>query len=127
MALPSAPYLLSSSRRHPLEKRRSTQLHALCLVDLVCAAVLALCYTNDIFTAYVFNEICAMASCGLHSHPGERRALVAAIRYMISNPPGLRADPPVRHPPLRHHGTSAHAQLMEESPRSGRPGSTGSR
>jgi multicomponent Na+:H+ antiporter subunit D len=73
--------------RNPLEKKAEhNKLHVYyAMVDLVCAAVLTLCYTNDIFTSYVFIEICAMASCGLLVIRESGRALVAAIRYMIFN------------------------------------------
>ena len=53
------------------------------MVNLVHAALCALCYTNDIFTAYVFIEICTIASCALLMSHSSGRALVAATRYMI--------------------------------------------
>ena len=53
------------------------------MVNLTHAALCALCYTNDIFTAYVFVEICTIASCALLMSKSSPRALVAATRYMI--------------------------------------------
>ena len=53
------------------------------MVNLVHAALCALCYTNDIFTAYVFIEVCTIASCALLMSRSTGRALVAATRYMI--------------------------------------------
>lgn len=53
------------------------------MVNLTHAALAALCYTNDIFTGYVFIEICTIASCSLLMLTKRTRALVAATRYMI--------------------------------------------
>lgn len=53
------------------------------MVNLAHAALIALCYTNDIFTAYVFIEICTIASCCLLMARSSGKALAAATRYMI--------------------------------------------
>lgn len=53
------------------------------MVDLVQAALLALVYTNDIFTGYVFIEICTIASCGLLMIRQIGRTTLASVRYMI--------------------------------------------
>lgn len=53
------------------------------MTDLVLAALLALCYTNDIFTGYVFIEICTIASCGILMIRQIGRTTLASIRYMI--------------------------------------------
>ena len=53
------------------------------MVNLVHASLVALCYTNDIFTAYVFIEICTIASCSLLMLRSSGKALAAATRYMI--------------------------------------------
>lgn len=53
------------------------------MVDLVHVAMIALCYTNDIFTGYVFIEICTLSSCGLLMVRGLGRTTLAALRYMI--------------------------------------------
>lgn len=53
------------------------------MVNLCHGALAALCYTNDIFTAYVFIEICTIASCSLLMARNSGRSLAAASRYMI--------------------------------------------
>lgn len=53
------------------------------LVDLLLGSLLALVYTNDIFTAYVFVEINTLAACGLIAIRQIGRTLEAAVRYMI--------------------------------------------
>lgn len=51
--------------------------------DLVLSALLSLSYTNDIFTGYVFIEICTISSCGLLMIRQIGRTTLASIRYMI--------------------------------------------
>jgi len=53
------------------------------MCDLIQASLFALCYTNDIFTGYVFIEICTIASCGVLIIRGTGRTTTAATRYMI--------------------------------------------
>ena len=53
------------------------------LVNLVQVSILALLYTNDVFTAYVFIEISTLASCGLLMIRQIGRTTAAATRYMI--------------------------------------------
>lgn len=53
------------------------------LLDLLLSSLLALIYTNDLFTAYVFVEICTIAACGLIMASEKGRAIEAATRYMI--------------------------------------------
>lgn len=53
------------------------------MIDLTQVALYALCYTNDIFSAYVFIEVCTLASCALLMIRESGKALVAATRYMI--------------------------------------------
>lgn len=55
------------------------------MVNLIQAALLALVYTNDIFTGYVFIEICTLASAGLLMIRETGRTTIAAVRYMIFN------------------------------------------
>ena len=52
-------------------------------LDLMMASLLALIYTNDLFTAYVFIEICTIAACGLIMAKRIGRVYVSAIRYMV--------------------------------------------
>ncbi|MGN0203896.1 MAG: complex I subunit 5 family protein [Coprococcus sp.] len=53
------------------------------LLDLLMASLLALIYTNDLFTAYVFIEINTISACGLIMIKKQGRTYVSAIRYMI--------------------------------------------
>lgn len=53
------------------------------LCDLLLSSLLALIYTNDIFTAYVFVEINTIAACGLIMIRQNGRTIEAAVRYMI--------------------------------------------
>ena len=53
------------------------------MIDLMLSSLLALVYTNDLFTAYVFVEINTIAGCGLILIRMKGRSLSAAIRYMI--------------------------------------------
>ena len=55
------------------------------LVCLLLSSILALVYTNDLFTAYVFVEINTLAACGLVIIRQKGHAIVAGIRYMIMN------------------------------------------
>lgn len=55
------------------------------LLLLLCAALNAQIYTNDIFTAYVFVEIMTLSAAALISARTRGRTLVAATRYMIMN------------------------------------------
>lgn len=53
------------------------------MTNLIQAALLVLVYTNDIFTGYVFIEICTLASCGILMILQTGRATLASVRYMI--------------------------------------------
>lgn len=53
------------------------------LLDLLMASLLALIYTNDLFTAYVFIEINTISACGLIMIKKQGRTYVSAIRYMV--------------------------------------------
>lgn len=70
---------------HELERDIATERQNLYYVmaDLALAALLSLCYTNDVFTGYVFIEICTIASCGLLMIRRIGRTTLAATRYMI--------------------------------------------
>ncbi|MBQ6549847.1 MAG: sodium:proton antiporter [Lachnospiraceae bacterium] len=50
---------------------------------LIQAALLALVYTNDVFTGYVFIEICTLSSCGILMIRKNGRTTLASVRYMI--------------------------------------------
>ena len=53
------------------------------LSDLLLSSLLALVYTNDMFTAYVFVEINTISACGLIMIRQNGRTIEAAVRYMI--------------------------------------------
>ncbi len=55
------------------------------LVDLTLLSMLALIYTNDLFTGYVFIEINTLAAAGLVVARQDGKSLVASVRYMIMN------------------------------------------
>lgn len=55
------------------------------MVDLTLLSLLALVYTNDLFTGYVFIEINTLAAAGLVMIRQNGKSLVAAVRYMIMN------------------------------------------
>ena len=60
----------------------SKQNYFYLLSSLLLGSLLALIYTNDIFTAYVFLEINTIATCGLIALRHTGRAVSSAIRYM---------------------------------------------
>jgi multicomponent Na+:H+ antiporter subunit D len=53
------------------------------LCDLLLSSLLALIYTNDLFTAYVFVEINTIAAAGLIMIRQNGRCIEASVRYMI--------------------------------------------
>lgn len=53
------------------------------LINLLLSSLLALVYTNDMFTAYVFVEINTISACGLIMIRQVGRTIEAAVRYMI--------------------------------------------
>ena len=55
------------------------------LVDLSLLSLLALVYTNDLFTAYVFIEINTIAAAGLVMMRQNGESLVGGVRYLIMN------------------------------------------
>ena len=53
------------------------------MINLLLSSLLALVYTNDLFTAYVFVEINTISACGLIMIRQTGRTIEAATRYMI--------------------------------------------
>ena len=53
------------------------------MCDLIQASMIALAYTNDIFTGYVFVEILTLSSAGILVARDNGRTVAAATRYMI--------------------------------------------
>lgn len=68
-----------------LEKDLETGKHRLYYVmsDLVLSSLIVLSTTNDVFTGYVFLEICTISACGLLMIRQIGRTTLAAIRYML--------------------------------------------
>lgn len=66
-----------------MEVEESKQNLYYVMVGLLLSSLLALIYTNDIFTAYVFVEINTISACGLIMIRENGRTLEAATRYMI--------------------------------------------
>ncbi len=55
------------------------------LLNLMTAALMAIIWTNDVFTGYVFLEILTLTSCGVLIVREIGRTTLAAVRYMILN------------------------------------------
>ncbi|MDO4620505.1 MAG: proton-conducting transporter membrane subunit [Lachnospiraceae bacterium] len=55
------------------------------LINLMTAALMAMTWTNDIFSSYVFIEILTLTSCGVLIVREIGRTTLAAVRYMIMN------------------------------------------
>ncbi len=53
------------------------------MLSLLLASILALTYTDDMFTAYVFVELNTLAACGMIVIRQKGHTIVAGIRYMI--------------------------------------------
>lgn len=72
-------------RRSEQELEKSKYNIFCILIDLMLLALLALVYTNDLFTAYVFIEINTIASAGMVMSRQTGHALVGGVRYLIMN------------------------------------------
>lgn len=53
------------------------------MINMTLGSVLALIYTNDIFTAYVFVEINTLASCAMIMAQNKGRSILASVHYLI--------------------------------------------
>lgn len=53
------------------------------MMNLLLSSTLALVYTNDLFTAYVFVEINTLCACGFVAAKNSRKAIAATIKYLI--------------------------------------------
>ncbi len=78
-------YLSMAGGAHKLFDEVDESKHNLyyILVNLLLSSLLALVYTNDMFTAYVFVEINTISACGLIMIRQNGRTIEAAVRYMI--------------------------------------------
>ena len=69
---------------HTFEDVEESKLNLFFIViDLMLSSLLALIYTNDLFTAYVFVEINTIAGCGLIMIRQVGRSFTSAIRYLM--------------------------------------------
>lgn len=75
--------MLGGSHKLLVEVAEDKQSLYYILVNLLLSSLLALVYTNDIFTAYVFVEINTITACGLIMIRETGRTIEAAVRYMI--------------------------------------------
>ena len=71
----------SLEREKELEESKQNLYYI--MVNLLLCSLLALVYTNDLFTAYVFVEINTISACGLIMIKQTGRTIEAATRYMI--------------------------------------------
>lgn len=75
--------MLGGAREREAEIETSKQNLYYIMVNLLLCSLLALIYTNDLFTAYVFVEINTISACGLIMIKQNGRTIEAATRYMI--------------------------------------------
>lgn len=75
--------LIGGMRHIDVEVAESRMNLYFIMCDLMLASLLALIYTNDLFTAYVFVEINTISACGLIMIRQIGRTYVAAARYMV--------------------------------------------
>ena len=75
--------LLGGSFRIPHDIAPKKQHLYYVMNDMLIVSLIALMYTNDIFTGYVFIEICTVASCSILMIRHGTHTNLAAIRYMI--------------------------------------------
>ncbi len=74
---------LEAGQRDMFEDISTHKQGGYCLMlNLVMASLLALIYTNDVFTAYVFIEINAITACSIVMARRPGHSLVAAVRYL---------------------------------------------
>ncbi len=79
-------FSFTGGMRVSVRQIEETKYNIFCiLVDLTMLSLLALVYTNDLFTAYVFIEINTLAAAGLVIMRQIGRGVVAGVRYMIMN------------------------------------------
>ena len=55
------------------------------MIGLLTAAMAAIVFTNDLFTAYVFIEITTLSACSLIGVTNRGKALFSSARYMVMN------------------------------------------
>lgn len=76
----------SGSREDLIADIKPHRLGNYCLLmQLLYGALLAMIYTDDLFTAYVFVEVAAVTACVVVSAKESGRSIVSAIRYLMFN------------------------------------------
>lgn len=75
--------LLAGEKYLKVDLEESKQNLYFVLIDLLMSSLLALVYTNDLFTAYVFVEINTIAAGGLIMVRNNGHSMLAATKYMI--------------------------------------------
>lgn len=75
--------MIGGSLEREREREPSKENLYYIMVNLLLSSLLALIYTNDLFTAYVFVEINTISACGLIMIKQNGRTIVGATRYMI--------------------------------------------
>ncbi len=75
--------LFAGEKHVELEVKEGKRNYYYTLINLLMSSLLALVYTNDIFTGYVFVEINTIAACGLVAIKDDGQAVVASAKYMI--------------------------------------------
>lgn len=75
--------IIGGAKERVLKIERSKENLYYVMVNLLLSSLLALVYTNDLFTAYVFVEINTISACGLIMIKQNGRTIEAATRYMI--------------------------------------------
>ena len=71
----------SGSTREDIPEERRGSYYV--MINLVMSSLLALIYTNDIFTAYVFIEINTIAACAIVAAKDCGETIRAALRYLV--------------------------------------------
>ena len=71
----------SGSTAEDIPQKRQPLYYA--LICLLMSSLLAMTYTNDLFTAYVFIEITTIAACGIVAAKEGGETVRAALRYLV--------------------------------------------
>ena len=75
---------MEGGRRDMFDDISAHKQNTYCLMlNLMLASLLALIYTNDVFTAYVFIEINAITACAIVMARRPGQSLVASVRYLV--------------------------------------------
>lgn len=75
--------VIAGQGRIELEVKPSRKSLYYSLLNMLLASMLALIYTNDIFTAYVFIEINTIAACAIVLAKDSGESLLATLRYLV--------------------------------------------